>query len=184
MWCCVYWYIICCHHLQVRRNEWKCEQHVFPKLWCLSTNPWVCDMTFQKTTIFIVIYVQWIPGSVPLKTKVNWKMKLTIQFRLFFWSEQLSWFLSNNLNNIRGNLNNTHIWNTLQERTEKFWQFYPKHYNINIFTALYNTRFVKLINSHERDKHWSEHQIALHFFIWFCRYELKICVCSSIVICQ
>lgn len=75
MWCCVYWYITCCHHLQVRRNERKCRQHVFPRLWCLSTNPWVCDITFQKTTIVIVIYIQWISGFLPLKTKVNWKIE-------------------------------------------------------------------------------------------------------------
>jgi len=109
--------------------------------------------------------------------RLTGKVKLIIQFCLFFRSEQLLWLLTNNLNNI-------HIWKTIQERTEKLWQFYLKHYIRNIFTDLYNTRFIKLINSHEREKHWSEHQIALHFFIWYCKYELKICVCGSIVICQ
>ena len=177
MWCCVCWYITCCHYLQVRRNEWKCEQHVFPKLWCLSTNPWLYYITFHKTTIFIVICVQWISGSFPLKTKFNWKNEAYYSVPFIFRHEQLLWLLSKNLNN-------THFWNAIQERTEKFWQFYLKYYNRNIFTDLYNTRFIKLINNHERDKHWSEHQIDLYFFVWFCRYELKICVCGIIVTCQ
>lgn len=95
-------------------------------------------------------------GLFHSRQRLTGKMKLIILFRLFFSSEQLLWLLSNNLNN-------THIWNAIQERTEKFWQLYLKYYNRNIFTDLYNIRFIKWINSHEKDKHWSEHQIALYF---------------------
>lgn len=146
-------------------------------LWCLSTNPWVCDITFQKTTVFIVIYVQRLSGSLPLKTKVNWKNEANYSVLFIFqvWAIIMTFIIQSK----------QHSYLKYHTRKKwKIWQFYLKHYNRNIFTDLYNIRFIKLINSHERHKHWSEHQVALHFFIWFCRYELKICVFSSIVICQ
>ena len=99
---------------QVRRNEWKCRQHVLPSLWCLSTKPLVCDITFQKTVIFIVIYVQWISGSPPLNTKINWKNEsdYSVPFIFQFWSI-IKTFIKQ--------LKISHIWNTIKERSENFF---------------------------------------------------------------
>jgi hypothetical protein len=51
-------------------------------------------------------------GLFHSRQRLTGKINLIIQFHLFFMSEQLLWLLSNNLNN-------THIWNTIQEKNEK-----------------------------------------------------------------
>jgi len=58
------------------------------------------------------MYVQGISGALPLKTKVNWKNEAyySVLFIFQFW--EIIMTLSNNLNN-------THIWNTIQERTKR-----------------------------------------------------------------
>jgi hypothetical protein len=136
MWCCVYCYVTCCLHLQIRRNEWQWGQHVPPKLWCLSIKIWVCDITFQKTAIFIIICIQWISGSLSVKIKVNWRSQAnhSVPFIFHVWA-YIMYFIRTAEREWCLKYHKRKNWN--------FWQFLLKYCHRNIFTDIYNSRFIK-----------------------------------------